>query len=159
SQRRRRRLAIAVLSGLTLAGAAAVVGLLAWRRSHEAPAPQLTGFTHLTDAPGAETTPSLSPDGRFFVYAKTVSGKSGLYLERVGGGNPSDLTSSSPADDSEPAFSPDGQQIAFRSERSGGGLFVMGATGESVKRLTDFGFNPSWSPEGREIAFATEGAF
>ncbi|MFP5289365.1 MAG: hypothetical protein ACLGI9_26765, partial [Thermoanaerobaculia bacterium] len=57
------------------------------------------------------------------------------------------------------AFSPDGQQIAFRSEREGGGIFLMGATGESVKRLTDFGFNPAWSPDGREIAIATEGAF
>jgi Tol biopolymer transport system component len=32
----------------------------------------------------------------------------------------------------------------------------MGATGESVRRLTDFGFNPAWSPDGKEIAFATE---
>ena len=30
----------------------------------------------------------------------------------------------------------------------------MGATGESVKRLTDFGFNPVWSPDGKEIACA-----
>lgn len=33
----------------------------------------------------------------------------------------------------------------------------MGATGESVKRLTDFGCNPTWSPDGREIACATAG--
>ena len=32
----------------------------------------------------------------------------------------------------------------------------MGATGESVRRLTNMGFNPSWSPDGREIAFGTE---
>ena len=55
------------------------------------------------------------------------------------------------------AFSPDGQQIAFRSEREGGGLFVMGATGESAHRITSFGYSPSWSPDGRKIAFATEG--
>lgn len=24
----------------------------------------------------------------------------------------------------------------------------MGATGESVRRVTDFGFNPAWSPDG-----------
>ena len=34
---------------------------------------------------------------------------------------------------------------------------MMGATGESVRRVTDFGFNPAWSPEGGAIAFATEG--
>ena len=33
----------------------------------------------------------------------------------------------------------------------------MGATGESVRRLTDFGFSPAWSPDGREILVATEG--
>src|SRR5262249_46375790 len=31
-------------------------------------------------------------------------------------------------------------------------------TGESVKRVTDFGFNPSWSPDGKEIVVAN-GAF
>lgn len=31
----------------------------------------------------------------------------------------------------------------------------MGATGESVRRLTDFGFNPAWSPDGKEIVFST----
>ncbi len=32
----------------------------------------------------------------------------------------------------------------------------MGATGESVRRLTDFGYHPSWSPDGSEIVFCTE---
>ena len=59
-------------------------------------------------------------------------------------------------DDLAPAYSPDGEQIAFRSERDGGGLYVMGATGESVRRLTDFGHNPAWSPDGKEIIFTTE---
>ena len=31
----------------------------------------------------------------------------------------------------------------------------MGSTGESVKRLADFGYNPSWSPDGREIVVST----
>jgi Tol biopolymer transport system component len=33
----------------------------------------------------------------------------------------------------------------------------MGATGESVRRLTNFGYNPAWSPDGKEIAWATQG--
>ena len=32
----------------------------------------------------------------------------------------------------------------------------MGATGESVRRVTDFGMDPCWSPDGRKLAFATE---
>ena len=32
----------------------------------------------------------------------------------------------------------------------------MGATGESVRRLADFGFNPCWSPDGKQIVVATQ---
>ncbi|HET8775114.1 MAG TPA: hypothetical protein VFP80_15035, partial [Thermoanaerobaculia bacterium] len=41
-------------------------------------------------------------------------------------------------------------------EREGGGIFVMGVSGESPRRLTDMGHNPAWSPDGTQIAFATE---
>jgi hypothetical protein len=44
---------------------------------------------------------------------------------------------------------------APRSEREGGGIFVMGATGESVRRLTDFGYHPAWSPDGRQRVVST----
>jgi eukaryotic-like serine/threonine-protein kinase len=155
--RSRRWLAWAALGVVALAAA---VALLAWRRGVAASAFLPREIVRLTDLQGRETFPSLSPDGTFFVYSKEVDGNSDLFLQRVAAGSkPINLTAGSPVDDSQPAFSPDGQQIAFRSEREGGGIFLMGATGESVKRLTDFGFNPAWSPDGREIAVATEGAF
>ena len=113
-------------------------------------------FSQLTSQPGWELFPSLSPDGRSVVYVTEESGNRDVYLLRVGGGNPINLTEDSDADDTQPSFSPDGESIVFRSERQGGGLFVMGATGESVRRLTDHGFNPSWSPDGEEVVFATE---
>ncbi|MES1210884.1 MAG: hypothetical protein ABUL63_00990, partial [Acidobacteriota bacterium] len=83
--------------------------------------------------------------------------RSRLFLQQVGGGTALDLLPDSTAGDSQPAISPDGRQIAFRSERAGGGVFVMGLMGESVRRVTDFGFNPAWSPDGQEILVATEG--
>jgi len=44
------------------------------------------------------------------------------------------LSADSLASDSDPAFSPDGSLIAFRSTRGGvGGIFVMGPLGESVR--------------------------
>ena len=114
-------------------------------------------FTQLTDQPGPELFPSLSPDGKSFVYASAISGNWDIYLQRVGGKIPVNLTKDSPFADTHPAISPDGERIVFRSEREGGGIFVMGATGESVKRLTDFGHNPAWSPEGTEVLCAIEG--
>jgi len=112
-------------------------------------------FVQLTDLPGLEHWPSLSPDGQSILYAGSSGGTEDIFLLRVGGRNPLNLTADSPSGDSQPAFSPDGTRIAFRSERSGGGIFVMGATGESVRRVTDFGFAPSWSPDGSELAVST----
>ncbi|MCJ7630312.1 MAG: protein kinase [Longimicrobiales bacterium] len=120
-------------------------------------APLRTDFTPLTTQPGVEDSPSLSPDGMWVVYAGDVEGNRDIYLQGVGGRLPINLTLDSPADDYQPAFSADGERIAFRSSRDGGGLFIMGRTGEAVRRVTRTGFNPSWSPDGREIAFATEG--
>ena len=143
--------------GLLVALAAGALYLSRGGRAGEGRAPLAASFTRLTDQEGSESFPSLSPEGTLLLYVKAANGNADIYLQRVGGGNPVNLTSDSLADDTQPAFSPDGQQIAFRSEREGGGLFVMGATGESARRLTDFGFSPAWSPDGREIVFATEG--
>jgi Tol biopolymer transport system component/predicted Ser/Thr protein kinase len=113
-------------------------------------------FSQLTYAPGPELFPSLSPDGRMIVYASGTGVDLDIYSQRVAGQNPINLTPDSPVDDSQPAFGPDGEHIAFRSERDGGGIFVMGATGESVRRLLDFGYHPAWSPDGRQILYVTQ---
>lgn len=115
------------------------------------PAPQLVSFAQVTDQPGTETAPALSPDGKSVVYAKTTGTDTDLYLLRVGGRNAVRLTPDSPGGDLQPAFSPDGDRIAFRSDRDGGGVFLMAASGESVTRLTNFGYSPAWSPDGSEI--------
>jgi serine/threonine protein kinase/Tol biopolymer transport system component len=112
-------------------------------------------FRQLTDAPGGESAPTLSPDGKDVVFVGSTRGNLDLYLLHVGDRSPRLLTANSTEDNWQPAFSPNGERIAFRSERGGGGIFVMSSTGESVRRLTDFGFNPTWSPDGREIGIAT----
>src|SRR5206468_2352113 len=81
-------------------------------------------FTQLTDQPGQELFPSLSPDGKSFLYQSRPSGNWDIYLQRVGGKNPINLTKDTPVDDMQPAFSPDSERIAFRSDREGGGIFV-----------------------------------
>jgi serine/threonine protein kinase len=111
-------------------------------------APIEAALTQVTSKAGQELFPSLSPDGQFIIYASNASGNWDIIFQRVGGETALNLTQNSAVDDVQPSFSPDGKQIAFRSEREGGGIFLMGATGESVRRLTDFGFNPAWSPDG-----------
>ncbi len=72
------------------------------------------------------------------------------------GSEPTNL-SQDPAEDTEPAWSPDGTRIAFTSRRAVTvEVFVMAADGSTVTRLTD---NPAveggsrWSPDGSQIAF------
>src|SRR6266571_4270190 len=65
-------------------------------------APRNATFTQLTDQSGPEYFPSLSPDGKSFVYASHAAGNWDIYLQRVGGKNPINLTKDSPADDTQP---------------------------------------------------------
>jgi serine/threonine protein kinase/Tol biopolymer transport system component len=150
----------------SLLAVVAVTGVFfALRRTVVAPAREAAGasptarfnVTQLTAQPGQELYPSLSPDGKALIYAARAPDDWDIYWQRVGGNNPLNLTENSPDDDTHPALSPDGEYVVFRSEREKGGIFIMGATGESARRLTDFGFYPSWSPDGREVAFSTEG--
>jgi len=124
--------------------------------SEEQHAPLNALFAQITNEPGPEFFPTLSPDGKFVVYAARSSGNWDIYLHRIGDKEPLNLTADSAFDDTQPAFSADGERIAFRSERAGGGIFVMNVRGESVRHLSDFGYNPTWSPDRREIACAEE---
>lgn len=126
--------------------------------SHSASGPALPySFERLTDGPGEEVWPSVSADGKQFVYTSSVKGRWSIYLQRTGGSTPVDLTRDSDSDNLHGALSPDGSRIAFRSERDGGGLFVMEATGENPRRLTRSGYLPAWAPDNRRVAFSSQG--
>jgi len=118
--------------------------------------PIVVSFEQLTDSPGVQIDPCLSPDGKMLLYVSRDGDDLDIFLQRVGGANPINLTADCLSDDYAPAYSPDGERIAFRSQREGGGLFVMGATGESPQRVSDDGFDPAWSPDGARLIYATE---
>jgi len=59
----------------------------------------------------------------------------------------------SEADDWFPAFSPDGTKIVFRSERDGGGLYVVETMGGGERKVASGGDQPTFSPDGSTIAY------
>ena len=113
--------------------------------------PTLTKITWDTDFAVA---PAMSPDGTLVAYAAPNGSGANLdlWLQRVGGGAPVRLTSND-ADDTDPNFSPDGTSIAFRSERDGGGVYVMPALGGDARLIAPEGRKPQFSPDGRRIVY------
>jgi Tol biopolymer transport system component len=81
-----------------------------------------------------------------------------IYLLRPGATTPVRLTGDAAAD-RHPVLSPDGQQVAFSSERGGSqDIWLVNADGSRLRRLTDHPGEdtwPTWSPDGTRIAFAS----
>ena len=98
-------------------------------------------------------------DGDYAIFSADAHGGHERRLA-TGKGDPS-----SPAGlyfETEPAWSPDGAQIAFSRRRDGTAhIYVMQADGTGTRRLTRTAKaddHPSWSPDGKLIVFAREGA-
>ncbi len=81
---------------------------------------------------------------------------SGIYTMNPDGSDRQRLTSGA---DIEPAWSPDGTQIAFTRfyGATQGEIFVMNADGSNQRRLTANANDrhPAWSPDGTKIAFSS----
>lgn len=102
---------------------------------------------------GAGHAPDRSPDGQMIVFASDGD----IYAMRSDGSDRRQLTTGS-ASDGDPAWSPDGRQIAFSSNREGRyHIYVMNADGSGVVRLTSHSAghadSPAWSPDGAMIAY------
>ena len=123
--------------------------------------------TRLTNNPAADYAPAWSPDGRriaFFSDQRDARSDSLLATEiYVMNADGSDLIRlvSDAARQSAPAWSPDGQRIAFASRDQDGNseIYAANSDGSGITRLTnhDAGdWQPAWSPDGRRIAFVSD---
>src|SRR5262245_10804949 len=152
-------IAVAMVAWVVWRAVALKPGDVSTSRTSPWPSPWIDAVSiKLTGYPGHEMFPSLAPDGRSFVYSRFRDNQYDIFFQRVGDAEARNLTADSDEDDWMAAFSPDGSRIAFRSERDGGGVFLMDADGGNLRRLTNEGFNPAWSPDGREIVYATSAA-
>jgi Tol biopolymer transport system component len=118
------------------------------------------------------TAGSFTPDGTRLAVTRTEydpsSGETSSEIELMDadGSDPTNLI----AEASDPAFSPDGGQIAFVSDRDKNGrlcygdrcshgneLYIASADGSEVKRLTHTTAlnerHPSWLPDGSRLAY------
>ena len=123
-------------------------------RTSESAAPVQRNLTRLTFDAGLQTDMTFSPDGRFIAYASGKVGNFDIWVQPIAGGDAVQVTKS-PAVDVQPSWSPDGSTIVFRSERDGGGLFLVPALGGDERPLARFGVHPSWSADGTEVRFLT----
>ena len=110
----------------------------------------------ITDHPGSDTDPDLSPNGRDIIFTSNRTGNNEIYIVDSNGGPAVNLTNNS-ANDGWARWAPDGWHIVFHSNRDGNfELYAMNADGTGVTRLTSYpGIDqfPEWSPNGQEIAF------
>ena len=101
------------------------------------------------------------PAGRL-AFERKENDNSDVYLMNPDGSDLTRLTND-PGWDGTPAWSPDGAQIAFASERLGSPvIMLMNADGSDQRALTESTYAslmPVWSPDGKQIAFASTRAY
>jgi len=118
--------------------------------------------TYTPSATPTEIVLSPTPLGGGRGKIAFVSNRDGnleIYVMDADSSNPTNV-SRNIANDTGPAWSPDGRQIAFHSNRYGNDdIFVMDGDGSNLRRLTDDPADdqfPTWSPDGQIITFMTK---
>ena len=146
------RLSIGTLAATSLGFLATTVAVLLLRSAGPNPQPRRTLQRITFDEAALPRDAAWAPDGQWVVYASDLAGNAEIWKHRIGDPDPIRLTTSE-ADESQPQWSPDGRSIVFRSERDGGGLYVIPASGGVERIVSSFGYEPTWSPDGTLLLF------
>jgi Tol biopolymer transport system component len=127
---------------------------------------------NLTPKPGNRGEPRWSPDGRAILFTAVPPGQprsasgwpySDVYVMNADGSGQRNLTHTPAAGEGDPAWSPDGQHIAFTRLAGPPGevrIVVMNADGSAKHAVTPTLAHPGdraptavWAPDGQRIAF------
>jgi len=154
-----RRLVVPFGLAALLAIAAATVLLSGgWRRGTEQI--RVSNIVQVTNEPGAEIQPALSPNGYEVAYAAISLDSGGIIVRstvNVGSGGQSHATRVRTPWDLEPSWTPDGVSLRFYGHRpeSDSGWKLVGQRGGTVLPLPHPTESPAaWSPDGELVAYA-----
>ena len=112
-------------------------------------------YQQLTYGPGRNTTPTVTPDGRFIVFFSTRSGSGQIWRMTANGDDPVQLTHSS-VSVSKPQSSPDGQWVFYEADVKGQPqLWKAPITGGEESPVQDVPVDLwSISPDGKMVAYS-----
>ncbi|MGB9181927.1 MAG: winged helix-turn-helix domain-containing protein [Pyrinomonadaceae bacterium] len=113
--------------------------------------PDRTGQQLTVDA-GNNIRPSVSPDGRYVVFASDRTGNFCIWRMDIDGSNPRQLTNGSYA--TRPKISPDGRWVIYSDKESGRDrIWKVSIDGGNPVQLTDYSSSASAiSPDGKQLA-------
>lgn len=114
--------------------------------------------TALADSNDDERAPSLAPDGRQVVFARSEAHRGGLYVQDLPTGTPRPIWTFTPWAQAVyiTKWSPDGRWIAFNSVEGDDvyGLYVIPPSGGPARRLTSMaGVGICWTPDSQSVTF------